>query len=1671
MARTCTISNIIQNQFNDELQKLLKTTNIDSEDFSDKIKELCDSKKGFLSAEEIQTILKQNNIDLSFVSIVDGEQTPQLQNQSLDFANISTIYQNANSAFGHMKHMFKTGMFKAIFLDNTNYKDGKKVLRVPLTSGDVNLKIAQFKNELVKLIINSSLIQGTFILVDGSIYTPESSQIFKYLGSKSSVNYEAYVKILTSSTITSFINDNISKLYNINGDNLELFSALFILNNFDELVSEFLPKILTINQENLGNVSNMKYTKDLEGNQPDIWSIDDLTTYGSDLYASNLGKFILGTINKVDANDRPIKGAYMTSQDAFVLASLLREAEDEYHIRYKSDSTYDPNLLIKNDIGKAVKRFMEMGLNGELECLKKFRKEILPVYNWLYTTDENSDIIGVRKIYKDLFESGRVKNVTQILNLEDVLLGEIVKNAAPVLLEYSAFNNPDYQGSPIRTINVAHVFRGTSYITQYIKEQIFDILKLDVDKRNPILQQSSPISIDQVKDPSEDSDFNELFYSIFQVSVDEILPTMANATTDKKYQVIQSVINTIKNDIQYVLRNGNDNFEANFAKKFDSSFIRETAINKNNYTNLIQAIADIKADIPITVIRNKEGKQIPIYRLSSTIFDQTYLIQNYKQNNKNREYLNFIVGNQNFISKFNNGDKLNINQAFQGPVGLNLETLFKSGTNPANNSSGREAYLNSFLGTFLGLGADSNGHTMGVQLMTLSDKASIFINLVNLDGILQLEGTPIEKYNNRSLNSLTNDEIMEVAYFYKRNLAIDTILHIIDTWNDILQLGLDEEKPTLDDIISMDLGSLDSTKLTKIQQKYDDYITRAWNIINDKLSTFTKQDIENLLRTNPNKQLTKELHYCIYGKGTKKIALNKNIYYKYAQVKTLGSFRKKMSYYVGKNLKHPWFKDLEKELKTKRGSDLLTAYKEQIGITDAPLSYLIERKLVLESLFREAMLDLDFKSPSLDTIKNMEDYNEFDDETSSIIEADKRFKAAGKRTVAIPGTGYSFAQGLLGGVSKQINAAHVEGPTEEVFNPLGDTTDLEIDNGAGRIHYIYAMMESASMAGSPFKGINRKTLGEHVDDYYSTLYKWAEYLINNWHMRNSTRSKYNLQDLFKKMSNISWENEDIDLTKSFLGKPFIPQMANNEKSIYFSHGLHYYKLNGFKKIGVNTYDIIITEVNKYGQELQEQIIPPSLKINNVKIIDIYGLFMALGGTESMSLNNEGILEYSDSSLNALYGYVINIGSVNQDKLKELGVYNQETVNQPLRDKFIAIVASDTLIKRGPTNINNKKIYTEKDLQLLTSKINTALFRVQMDVFHNIEDGSEATEPRQTLSALATNGNTREEANNVYRAIASIISRNMKTVAIAANIEYNEDTAERIIWQLSKDISKTVETNGIDLQTAIVELCQEKLNGLIPISDQLFYSAFHSYNIQQLNKLALRRKYSGLGGVINPSSNTYQLFTVNDKELEYDDLIKQMRNTFEDYEDILSDFTTDELVNLYIAYLVSQNDILFLLDDARNSGISSKELLQIIKDIEDNKSLSEGKIEDTDFAERLIKETGHRLSSQTNADPLDTVFYKDRNGNYYKLTLDTAEKYFNFVVNDNITEVYLDISTPHDLKPQIIKYVDLNDNVHSLYESDAAQLNFQLNNLDFNDLQDINLDNIEEGNQSEQICKL
>lgn len=436
----------------------------------------------------------------------------------------------------------------------------------------------------------------------------------------------------------------------------------------------------------------------------------------------------------------------------------------------------------------------------------------------------------------------------------------------------------------------------------------------------------------------------------------------------------------------------------------------------------------------------------------------------------------------------------------------------------------------------------------------------------------------------------------------------------------------------------------------------------------------------------------------------------------------------------------------------------------------------------------------------------------------------------------------------------------------------------------------------------------------------------------------------------------------------------------------------------------------------------------------------------------------------------LYNYVVNVGTITDPNYTEL---NQSVVRQPLRDKFIAIAASNSGIKRGETNTNSKQVYTDSQLKLLKSRIRTALFGAQMDVYHHIDSESESTEPTQTLAALATNGNTREEANKVYNAIASIIQSNMRDVARASNTVYDENNATRIVKELSKDIVSVINENGSDLQASLIELCQTYLSGMIPLSDTTFYNAFHSYNIQQLNKLALRRKYSGMGGVLNPSSQSYQIFTIGKQHLEYDDLVKRARENFAEYTDLLGDLSTEQIADLYLYSETDegkQNNVQTLLQAGmRGDANAISTLKAAITNVHNNTQIESGKQID----ESIVNVCGRKITTGE-AEPLDTVFI-NKNGSWYKVKLDTAKAYFDVINNKDIIDICLDVTTPHDLKPQIVKY-KYNGETHSLYESTAGALSYQLNTMYDSDSTKKEFDDLVEsltaqGSQEEAACNV
>jgi hypothetical protein len=123
----------------------------------------------------------------------------------------------------------------------------------------------------------------------------------------------------------------------------------------------------------------------------------------------------------------------------------------------------------------------------------------------------------------------------------------------------------------------------------------------------------------------------------------------------------------------------------------------------------------------------------------------------------------------------------------------------------------------------------------------------------------------------------------------------------------------------------------------------------------------------------------------------------------------------------------------------------------------------------------------------------------------------------------------------------------------------------------------------------------------------------------------------------------------------------------------------------------------------------------------------------------------------------------------------------------------------------------------------------------------------------------------------------------------------------------------------------------------------------------------------------------------------------------------------------------------------NSGgqIDGEVINDIIQSVLDNYNLS--KIDTEVLAEKAknIAQYVGRKITLGQVEPLDTVFVI-KGKDIQKITLDTAEKFFDLIRDNKIDELYLDLSTPHDLKPQRVNFT-FNEAPMSIYQTAASQM--------------------------------
>ena len=1578
-----------------------------------------------------------------------GKKDKQIRIKRLDKEN-TALFRYRDTALNKINGIFSRQTFQHLFVNRSVSHSGKRYIVTPT---DFNNGVITFKNTLAKTIIDGLGIDWQY-----------STEFFTKTGA--AMNNGLYLIDLLFNSPKVSGKDGILKRLDVILDDpityskeLNIIEALYALNNFDHLLETELQGLIRIQPGNKGLLNNTFYTPEVKGKSTEYWASDTHEDKALSKYTSNLARFVVKQIPKVVKTDRGyrhIEGKYLNPNELYVLSSAIKQAEFEYYLLHP-----DNPVVLAVDQVEGIRTLISN--RYDLPALRNAKTELIDSLIAFLWDGTNSDF-SISKIYHE-----EIKLNPKALDIESLLGFEIYQSSTPTYIEY------DNQGT-LTTKNYGGVYKSGNSLKWGITEFIFTSLQ---SKLNPfgktIIDELKSGSLSQ---ESKEKVINILLYDVlgFDMEYNEAAVEFAKNNEEDLIKLAKLISRAISNpsaEIKNAVSNGDasayraiENHVSQVLLSRNATFNgKPCAINSSFFDNYNQVISDSV----VTQFDSNSGATIPVYRLNSSFTHMTWFLHQY-QTTQTGKGQNLLADYPNLLYKYNSEGELN--KKYKGYA--NYVLGFGNGDDVVNfNEMTAADQMHIMMLTNLQSKEDGIFY---FQPACYSDKVSIGLVALNLKELIKLTGSGkiitaedlIDPFDVQGSIA----RIREMDFQYRRNSLSATVNSILDKWNRFFKSDAYDASKEEKNEIEKNISPIDKETLSQMfSVSGSDY--QAHSILLNKLKKLqeylSKLDKKHLKKavlwgSSPKEDVDfiDQLDYVV-DKNTKKLGVNQSLLQDFIDLSDFETFNTRQEDVLTETLLSDEYSDMISSMKQKLssstkddpyfklliGNQMKASELKETGATKespkyferkwdslkgkkggydvrlvqnpdgtVPFDEMFKLQAALANLGRFAFLDLVSKSYYLDPPKGK--YSNGHEESA------RRIDSMAKRMVLYPATIQAFQQGRIDGVSQTIRVSAIEDASEEVWNPQGDSHGQDIFDGSGLESPWHSRMEDNSIPGHGIKG-TKKTLGTSTLGQNSTLFKWAGFPITNEKMRNSLTGKYNLHRMFYKMNNIVWD-EDVDITKGYLGNDLSIPSTLVDKPIYISSGLQYYNLvNIIKEPGAsNTYTITKIECDSKGVKLKDAsgnfII---VKEQGVKIDTIYSLWEALGGLNSMELEN-GQLEPSELSIDATFQYIVNVGTVKDAKATH---FSQKNVRQPLRDKFIAIAASKSALKRGAANINTSKDAWESDESLASFKVNTSSFGIQLDANHHA-DLSDVREMSQTISTLASGGNTSMIAQQAYKSIGDLVQLSLKKVSSYLKLAEKkgiQKSIEAISERLIKRLATETKINSTDF---IEQFATDLETVILPISDRRFYKIFVKEIIEDLNKSSIKRRYSGLGGILNPASNIFQIYTIGDNTYTFTTLLKIAKRELAKDPKIttaLQKFFLDKK-NLIITNQ-QQGQLSFKQDkDGKNNDIDIVNFYLAYKygnysSIEEiiEKVLREG--------EPITKPIENMHSIWAEIQILDTIRYRKKTTDpWTQITLDSRQTLNNFVnvlssslnseTGDFDLQVELVLSTPHDLRPQI-----------------------------------------------------
>lgn len=482
-----------------------------------------------------------------------------------------------------------------------------------------------------------------------------------------------------------------------------------------------------------------------------------------------------------------------------------------------------------------------------------------------------------------------------------------------------------------------------------------------------------------------------------------------------------------------------------------------------------------------------------------------------------------------------------------------------------------------------------------------------------------------------------------------------------------------------------------------------------------------------------------------------------------------------------------------------------------------------------------------------------------------------------KRTVFAGAVKAPYALGLKYGVANKWKCTAIDMGKAYCHNLYGEVGKIDPRDGEGDASPYVARQTNESLLDAPV-GLNKKTIGGQIDPETGTFQeiKWAEFAIRNQFRRESLRC----EKKFRLMHNLNFDAQTkqrvldniilfYDLNETHYDPEYNNRKITQTDYLYYKDRAtrKFYRIDKIDTFG-NQVVRTVTEVNASGE-----VITNNGKTNTfdkkLDVNSIYDIDNVYGGAYCMTKQN-GRLVYSENN----FDIVTNI----------IGYCN-------LNDFFIAYAIDATAFKVGLTNVNSNSVFDpESNEPLNYFEISSAYFGVQMNADHELEEAkvSEMTQMMQALMQAAQKANVVDE---IYKLVGEIALENIREyrelIDSGDDVAIYEKLGEMFITNF---LNGSASENSLSLADAFIvnaakSLKFKNLDNKIPFSSNQIKSIFEATITSTFNKLGIRRKYAGFGGINAPSYESFPVYLhpdgkITDKDTLDDQIYAHLEKTGE-----------------------------------------------------------------------------------------------------------------------------------------------------------------------------------------------